>query len=88
MPVPVWPGVDGWRRQVFSVAVIYVVAAWVLLQVVDVIQDEINVDVRLVLTAAIIGFPIALVAGWREWAQRIRECNSRALSLDSYIGCL
>lgn len=79
-------------------AVIYVVAAWVLLQVVDVIQDESDVDVRLVLTAAIIGFPIALVADWRcmtspikaffgrcwrEWAQRIRECNSRALSLDS-----
>ena len=53
------------RRQVFGVAVIYVVAAWVLLQVADVIQDEFPVDVRLVLIAAIVGFPIALVAGWR-----------------------
>jgi TolB-like protein len=40
------------------------VAAWVLLQVADVIRDEFPVDMRLVLTAAIVGFPIALVAGW------------------------
>ena len=52
------------RRQVFGTVVIYVVAAWVLLQVVDLIQDELPVDVRLVFIATIVGFPIALVAGW------------------------
>jgi TolB-like protein len=54
------------RRQVFGVVIIYVGAAWVLLQVAesDAVQDMFRVDAQLVLLAAIVGFPLALVAGW------------------------
>jgi len=54
------------RRQLFGVVVIYVAAAWVLIQVADtdVIQDTLSVDARLVLMIALVGFPITLVAGW------------------------
>lgn len=46
--------------------VIYVVAAWGLVEVADndTVQSMFRVDSRLVLLAAIIGLPFALVAGW------------------------
>jgi TolB-like protein len=54
------------RRQVLGVVVIYVVAAWGLVEVADndTVQGMFRIDPRLVLLAAIIGLPFALVAGW------------------------
>lgn len=49
-----------------GVVVIYVGAAWLLIQVAesDAVQDMFRVDAQLVLLAAIVGFPLAIVAGW------------------------
>ena len=54
------------RRQVFGVVIIYVIAAWTLVQAADVraVQDMFYVDAQLVLLGAIVGFPFAIVAGW------------------------
>jgi TolB-like protein len=56
------------RRHVFRVAGIYIVAAWVLVQVADTAFPGIGVPeaaIRFVWLAAILGFPLALVFGWR-----------------------
>ena len=53
------------RRQVIGVAVIYVAAAWVVIQVVDTLPNlPVFLSVTNVFNAALIGFPLALVAGW------------------------
>ena len=55
------------RRRVYSVAVAYVVVAWLLIQVATQVFPffEIrNWAVRLVVLAIVIGFPIAIVVTW------------------------
>ncbi|MEO6783312.1 MAG: FlgO family outer membrane protein [Bradyrhizobium sp.] len=55
------------RRRVYSVAVAYVVVAWLLIQVATQVFpffDIPNWVVRLVVLLAIIGFPIAVVSSW------------------------
>jgi hypothetical protein len=55
------------RRHVFRVAALYVVAAWLLLQIADVIFPGLGIPetaIRYVLIGAIVGFPIALIIGW------------------------
>jgi TolB-like protein/lipopolysaccharide biosynthesis regulator YciM len=55
------------RRGVFRVAAVYIIAAWLVIQVADVFFPAWNVPevaLRYLLTAAILGFPIALVFGW------------------------
>ncbi len=55
------------RRRVYSVAVAYVVVAWLLIQVATQVFpffDIANSVVRLVVLLAIVGFPIAVVCAW------------------------
>lgn len=56
------------RRRVFRVAALYVVGAWVVLQVVSLAFDSWGVPpsvLRRVWLGAVIGFPAALIFGWR-----------------------
>ena len=56
------------RRKVFRVAALYIVGAWVVLQVADLAFESWDIAssaLRYVWLGAILGFPIALVFGWR-----------------------
>jgi hypothetical protein len=56
------------RRHVFRVAGIYIVAAWVVVQVADTAFPGMGVPdaaIRYVWLAAFLGFPLAMVFGWR-----------------------
>jgi TolB-like protein/Tfp pilus assembly protein PilF len=55
------------RRGVFRVAAVYVIGAWLVMQVADVFfpaWDIPDAALRSLLAAAILGFPVALVFGW------------------------
>jgi TolB-like protein len=55
------------RRRVFRVAALYVVGAWLVLQVADVTFPAFGIAdaaLRALLIAALLGFPVALVFGW------------------------
>jgi adenylate cyclase len=55
------------RRHVFQVAVAYVVVAWILLQVVDVVNEPLNLPdgfETVVIVLMAIGLPLALVLAW------------------------
>jgi TolB-like protein len=55
------------RRHVFRVAALYIVGAWLLLQIADVIFPGLGIPeeaIRFVMIGVLIGFPIALVIGW------------------------
>ena len=55
------------RRRVFQVAVAYAVVAWVMAQVVDVVNEPLNLpgwfDTAIIVALAV-GFPIAIVLAW------------------------
>ncbi len=56
------------RRRVFRVIGLYVVAAWALLQVADLLLESWGISssaLRHVWVGAILGFPVALILGWR-----------------------
>jgi len=56
------------RRRVIPVAAYYVVGAWLILQVADILLPAWGVSprgIQLIVFAALLGFPIALVFGWR-----------------------
>ena len=56
------------RRRVFRVAGFYVVSAWVVLQVADLAFPTFNLPesaLRYVWYGAVLGFPIAIIFGWR-----------------------
>jgi tetratricopeptide (TPR) repeat protein len=54
------------RRRVLSTAALYIIAAWVAIQVADLAIDAgiIRWSLRNVFVAAFLGFPVALVVGW------------------------
>jgi adenylate cyclase len=55
------------RRNVFKVAFLYVVAAWLTLQVADLLFEALDLPatwLRLVLALLILGFPFALIFSW------------------------
>jgi tetratricopeptide (TPR) repeat protein len=54
------------RRRVLPTVAVYIVAAWVTIQVADVAIDAgvIDLPLRSVFVAAFVGFPIALIASW------------------------
>jgi TolB-like protein/Tfp pilus assembly protein PilF len=55
------------RRRVFRTAAVYVVSAWLILQVADVLFPGWGLSdaaVNVLFVAAVIGFPLALVFGW------------------------
>jgi len=56
------------RRKVFRVAALYIVGAWVVLQVADLAFESWDIAssaLRYIWLGAILGFPIALIFGWR-----------------------
>ena len=63
--MPFWAEIK--RRHVFQVAVAYVVVAWIILQVVDVLKEPLRLpegfDTVVVVIVAI-GLPLALVLAW------------------------
>jgi len=55
------------RRRVFSVVILYAIAAWAVIQVGDLAIDAgmlAGLSLRNLFVLAIIGFPLALIAGW------------------------
>ena len=55
------------RRKVFQVAVVYAVMAWLVIQVIDVINDPLNLPGWLdtvVIVLLAVGFPIAMILAW------------------------
>lgn len=55
------------RRNVFKVALFYVVASWLVLQVAEFLSAILDLPeswIRLILAALLIGFPIALIVAW------------------------
>ena len=55
------------RRRVFRTAALYIVGAWLIMQVADVSFPALDIPeraIRYVLIAAVLGFPAALLFGW------------------------
>ena len=55
------------RRKVFQVAAVYLVVAWLIMQVVDVVSGPLllpDVFARIVIVVLAIGFPIAVILSW------------------------
>jgi len=55
------------RRRVFRTAVLYIIAAWVILQVADLAFPGLGIPddaIRYIWIGAFLGFPLALVFGW------------------------
>jgi adenylate cyclase len=55
------------RRKVFRVATVYLVAAWLLIQVADAVFEPLGLpawSLRLVIVAAALGFPLACALAW------------------------
>lgn len=55
------------RRNVVKVAVLYIVASWLILQVADVLFDALELPaswLRLVLALLVLGFPLAVIFSW------------------------
>jgi len=72
------------RRRVFRVAGLYIVAVWVVLQVADLMFESWGISssaLRHVWVGAILGFPAALILGWRydiAGGQIVRVASSDA----------
>ncbi len=81
------------RRNVFRVALVYIVAAWLTIQVVDVMFPALNVPEWVVSAVAVlllIGFPFALILAWAfemtpEGIKREEEVD-RSQSITSQTG--
>jgi len=81
------------RRNVFRVALVYIVAAWLTIQVVDVMFPALNVPdwvVSAVAVMLLIGFPFALILAWAfemtpEGIKREEEVD-RSQSITSQTG--
>jgi WD40 repeat protein len=55
------------RRKVFKVAAVYAVMAWLIIQVIDIINEPLQLPERLdtvVIVLLAVGFPIAMVLAW------------------------
>ena len=55
------------RRKVFQVAAVYLVVSWLIMQVVDVVNEPLNLPDwfdTAVIVALAIGLPIALILAW------------------------
>ena len=55
------------RRNVFHVAIVYLIAGWIILQVADIMMDALNLPdwtLRLIVTLLMLGFPIAVILAW------------------------
>ena len=57
------------RRKVFRLAALYIVGAWVVLQVADLAFESWDIAsfaLRYIWLGVILGFPVALVFAWRS----------------------
>ncbi len=55
------------RRKVFQVAAVYLVVAWLIMQVVDVVSGPLllpDIFARIIILVLAIGFPIAVILTW------------------------
>ena len=55
------------RRKVFQVAAIYAVTAWLIVQIIDVIDEPLSLPEQfdtVVIVLLAIGFPIAIILAW------------------------
>ena len=55
------------RRKVFQVAAVYLIVAWLIMQVVDVVSEPLLLPdwfARVVILLLATGFPIALILSW------------------------
>jgi hypothetical protein len=55
------------RRKVFRVAIAYVVGAWVIAQVADLVAGNFLAPVwvmQMIITLLVLGLPIAVILGW------------------------
>ncbi len=55
------------RRNVFRVAIVYLIAGWIILQVADIMMDALNLPewtLRLIVTLLMLGFPVAVILAW------------------------
>ena len=81
------------RRNVFRMAVLYLVAGWVVLQIADVLFDPLGLPdwtFRLVLILLLLGFPFALIFAWvfemtPEGLKRERDVD-RSTSVVAHTG--
>jgi TolB-like protein len=81
------------RRNVFRVAVAYLVAAWLLLQVADIVLDNINAPdwvIQVFMLALVVGLPVALIFAWAfemtpEGIKRERDVD-RSQSITQHTG--
>ncbi len=81
------------RRNVFRVAIAYLVVAWVILQVVDLVLDNISAPtwiMQVFMLAIAVGFPIAVIFAWAfevtpEGVKREKDVN-RDVSITNQTG--
>ena len=55
------------RRKVFRVGIAYVIAAWLVAQVADLVADNFNAPdwvMQMIITLLIVGLPISLILSW------------------------
>ncbi len=55
------------RRKVFQVAAVYAVVAWLLVQIIDVVNEPLNLPewfATAIIVAVIFGFPLAIILAW------------------------
>jgi TolB-like protein/Tfp pilus assembly protein PilF len=77
-------------RNVFKIAVAYIALSWLMLQVVDTMQDPLRLpdwSLNLFLALALFGFPLALVLAWALdlTAQGVQKADSTATSKGARI---
>lgn len=80
------------RRHVYRVAVIYAAAAWVVVQIADIILENFNVPgqvMQLLILGAALGFPVALILAWIYDSGEVAASGSGAgtLCLAAGDGC-
>lgn len=67
------------RRKVFQVAAVYVVVAWLIMQVIDVVNEPLNLpnwlDTSIIVVLSV-GFPLAIVLAWAY--QIVPESTARS----------
>ncbi|MDH4054815.1 MAG: hypothetical protein OEW73_09560 [Gammaproteobacteria bacterium] len=81
------------RRNVFRVAIAYLVVAWLLLQVVDLVLDNISAPgwiMQVFMLAIAVGFPIAVIFAWAfevtpEGVKREKDVD-RGISITTQTG--
>lgn len=82
------------RRRVFRTAALYIVAAWIILQVASLAFPALDIPdsaIRFVWIGAFLGFPIAVVYGWRyqmttEGIEKTRPLATGEVTADLSLG--